>query len=221
LSVKGRPGLSVEENPVFLQILALIVNGVDTPIGICEKLGLKPTTLVKYLNVLRKNGLIRYGEKHGKNQPYAVNWDEVAKVFIEAIAGGKLWAMALREVGLIPIGKKPSTDVFPLLKRVEEAMGIKIEELASKPEVLDIVKSGFEELGRDPDAVRHFEMGLRDFFKSFRDMLLKTRGIYELDIKDEALRKLFDNIPIYLFHPGDFDWFKAMKNRGMIHEVKA
>lgn len=218
---RGRPSLDIDSNPVFLRILTLIANGVNTPVELCGRLGLKPTTLVKYLNILRRNGFLRYGEKSGKNQPYIINWSRVAESFIDAVLGGRLWHVALKEVELIPIRGRLVEEVFSRLEKAEEVADLKVKELASKPEVLDIVRSGLEELGRNPDIVKKFNIGLRDFFKSFKDMLLKIRGIYELNIEDEELRRIFSDTSFHLSHPGDFDWFKTMEKRGKILKRRA
>ncbi len=220
MSGKGRPSLDVYGNPVFLQTITLIAKGVNTPVEISGRLGLKQTTLVKYLNILRRNGFVRYGEKSGKNQPYVVNWDRLAEAFIDTVLGGRLWVKALKEAELIPVGERPHAEAFPPLEKVEELMGLSVKELASKASVIDIVRAGLEELGKSPELVKNLKIGLKEYFASFADMLAKVRGLYDLNV-DEELRRLFEDISTRLRHPGSFDWFNAMKKRGIIREVKA
>jgi len=221
MRTRGQPGLSIERDAEFLRILAIIASGtgINTPKRMAEALGMRASTLMKYLGILRREGFLRYGEKSGKNQPYEIVWERLCEAFIDANVGGRVWGLALRKVGLIPIPRQGIEKAFELLEKAEAEWRVEILSLAKGEGILRLLRIGFEKLGgKHPEAIKDLSLTLPEFLKAFREAVIKARaeGFLRLENAGEDLRKLFDLTSVYFRHPGDYEWFEALKEIGLV-----
>jgi DNA-binding transcriptional ArsR family regulator len=66
-------------NPRTSQVLFLLMEGVDTPTSLAERLKIKPPSVMEQLARLRKIQVVKVGEKTGKEQHYTIDWGKLAE----------------------------------------------------------------------------------------------------------------------------------------------
>ena len=76
---------SVMFDPVPFRVLVLVASGIDNPKRIAEMLDTKPPTVMFQLRRLRKERLLKYGEKEGKIQHYVLDLDGLARTFCKTL----------------------------------------------------------------------------------------------------------------------------------------
>lgn len=72
---EGRAGLHrilARMSPTKLQLLALILGGVRTPISASRELGIAPVTVYHHLTTLRAQGVV-YARRQGRSAVYSVH----------------------------------------------------------------------------------------------------------------------------------------------------
>jgi|GEM_PF-3318339 DNA-binding transcriptional ArsR family regulator len=217
---RGHPSLNIERGEEFLRILLLMAQGVRTPKALSEALGLKPSTLMKYLNLLRRNGLIRYGEKLGKNQPYEIVWEALSHMFVKRATALSAISLAvhLRDLSF---SKKTPEERDRIWREVQSRREMDLQAFASRPEIVGLVRAGTMALASSIDDVTTLNTSLTDFLDSFRRVVIRARHALTLEGKNEDLKSLF-KLTLMVDHitPEEYSWLKALKDLGLIDEQK-
>jgi DNA-binding transcriptional ArsR family regulator len=220
MRTRGHLSLDVERGEEFLRILVLMARGVNTPKALSEALGLKPSTLMKYLNLLRGNGLIRYGEKSGKNQPYEIVWEALSHRFIRRVTalGTISLAVHLRDLGF---SRKPPGERDRIWREAQSRREMDIQAFASKPEIVGLVRAGMMALASFIDDVTTLNAGITDFLDAFRSLTMRARHALTLEGKSEDLKNLLKLATIgETMTPEEFSWFNALKDLGLLDAQK-
>jgi predicted transcriptional regulator len=72
-------------NPGTSRVLFQLILGVTNPKEIADKLGVLSPTVIQQLHRLRNIGIVRLGEKRGKDQHYEIVSDRLSEIFLSKL----------------------------------------------------------------------------------------------------------------------------------------
>lgn len=77
------PEVGPLSNPGTSRVFLCIIKGKKNPKATADFLGIKPPPVIEQLRRLRSIGVVKLGEKAGKEQNYEIDWDKFLVLFIE------------------------------------------------------------------------------------------------------------------------------------------
>jgi len=72
-------------NPGTSRALFQLILGVKNPKEIADRLGVLSPTVIQQLHRLRRIGIVRLGEKRGRDQHYDIVWDRLLEIFMSKV----------------------------------------------------------------------------------------------------------------------------------------
>ena len=72
-------------NPGTSRVLFQLIMGVKNPKEIADRLGVLSPTVIQQLHRLRRVGIVRLGEKRGRDQHYDVVWDKLLEILASKV----------------------------------------------------------------------------------------------------------------------------------------
>ena len=95
------------------EVLFQIILGVDTPTRIAKRLHIEPPAVIDQLHKLRKVLVVRLGEKTGKEQHYAIDWDKLSEACVYRTIASHYASGVFKATDAIQFVKKfPMIQVF-------------------------------------------------------------------------------------------------------------
>lgn len=134
-------------NPGTSRVFLSLLKGNKNPKAIADSLKIRSPPVIEQLKRLRKNKLVKLGEKEGKEQNYEIIWEEFLPIFIEEA----LQLRRKRKDGIIEEDNPES------LKRIREMKGNKYFRVLVEAYLKNIADGQISEWNSVNAAMDNFE----------------------------------------------------------------